>query len=275
MKNTQNLKGVVAVLFCPYTKQDKLDLKGLIKNTQFLLDFASEGHKPLVIMTNGSTTESYANTQEEQKQVIRTVTETVAGKVPVIAGVSQSGTKLTIELAKYAEKAGADYAMVAPPYYHHASQSGLFRHYQAVAGAIDIGVVVYNNAAVSATLMPPDFLFKLAEIKNIVACKDNSVTFSDLANKALTIIPDNMALLAGQGEMQYLAAASYGFKYRGFVSYIANFAPALSYAVYEAVQNKDFDRAFQELQKQAPLWQFVSKIEKKRESLSVIPGGLK
>lgn len=271
----KKLRGIVSVLFCPYTSHGELNLKGLQKNTEFLLDFALDGNKPMVIMTNGSTTECYANSIEEQKKVIKTVVDTVAGRLPVIAGVSQPGTKLTMEMARYAEEIGADCAMVLPPYYHHASREGLYRHYREIAGSIKIGVMVYNYADVSATLIPPDLMARLAEVDNIVACKDNATGFSDLAYKALMIDPKDMVLIAGQGEVQYIAAAAYGYKYRGFVSFIANFAPALSYEVYTAVQKKDFNKAFAAFRKQSPIWQFISKVEKKRESISVIPGCLR
>ena len=271
----KKLNGVTAVLFCPYTKTDILDLAGLKANTEFLLRFAEKGKKSFVIMTNGSTTESYANSIDEQKKVIETVTNIVQGRLPVIAGVSQAGTKQTVDLAKFAEKAGADYVMATPPFYHHASKEGVFRHYQEIASSINIGLVVYNNADVSATLIPPDFLSKLAGIKNVVACKDNATAFSDFAYKAFSDELKHLTLLAGHGEIQYLAAASYDQVYQGFVSFIANFAPDLSYDVFKSVDQRDTVKASQALKKQFPIWQFVTKIEKKRESISVIPPGLK
>jgi 4-hydroxy-tetrahydrodipicolinate synthase len=270
----RKLNGVIPVLFCPY-KNGSIDFAGLKENTEFIVDFAVKGERPFVIMTNGSTTECYANSIAEQHKVIETVVNTVAGRLPVIAGVSQAGTKLTVELAKYAEAAGADFAMVLPPFYHHGSKEGIFRHFQEVASAIKIGVIIYNNPDVSAILLPPDFLARLAEIDNVVACKDNATSFNDLANKALSKGLEKITLLAGNGEIQYLAAASYGFVYQGFVSSLANFAPDLSYEVFAAVEKRDMAKAFQVLRKQFPIWQFVGQVERKRESISIIPPGLK
>ena len=216
-------------------------------------------------MTNGSTTECYANSIEEQRKVIETVVNSVEGRLPVIAGVSQAGTRQTVDLAKYAESTGADYVMVMPPFYHHASKEGIFRHFQEVASAVKVGLVVYNNPDVSATLIPPDFLARLAGIDNVVACKDNATSFSDLANKAFSRDLKKITLLAGHGEVQYLAAASYGLVYQGFVSFIVNFAPGLSYDVFDAMEQKDFIKASQCLKKIFPIWQFVAKVEKSRE----------
>lgn len=111
----RRLKGIVPVQYCPYTKDKKLNVEGLRKNTQFLVDFAKDGNKDVVLMTNGSTTECYANSLDEQKTVIKTVVDTVGGAIPVVAGVSQAAAERTIELAKYAEEVGADCAMMTPP----------------------------------------------------------------------------------------------------------------------------------------------------------------
>jgi len=271
----KRLKGIVPVQFCPYTKEGEVDIEGLRENTKFLLDFVKDGNKDVVLMTNGSTTECYANSVEEQKRIIKTVVDTVAGKLPVVAGVSQPAPRLTIEMARYAEEVGVDCAMVVPPYYHHASKEGLYRYYQEVADAVNIGIMIYNNADVSGTLIPSDLIARLAKIDNIVATKDNSPNAADYAFNALMIDPEDMVLISGLGEIQYVGSAAYGFKYRGFVSFIGNFAPSLSYAVYEAVEEGDFKKAFETLRRELPLWRLLAKIESKRESISVFPEWLR
>lgn len=267
----KRLKGIVPVQYCPYTKDKELDIEGLRENTQFLVDFAKEGNKDVVVMTNGSTTECYANSLEEQKTVIKTVVETVSGKIPVVAGVAQAGAERTIELAKYAEEVGADCAMMTPPYYHGASKEGMYQYSKAVAEAVNIGIMIYNNAAVSGTLIPPDLMARLAKIDNIIAVKDNATNAADYAFKALTIAPEDMVLLNGLGEIHYVGSAAYGYKYRGFITFIGNFAPALSYAVYEAVEAGDFNKALEALRKQLPVLSLLAKFNKKRESISIIP----
>ena len=191
----KRLKGIVPVQYCPNTKDKELDIEGLKENTQFLVDFAKDGNKDVVLMTNGNTTECYANSLEEQKTVIKTVVETVSGKIPVVAGVAQAGAERTIELAKYAEEVGADCAMMTPPYYHGASKEGMYQYSKTVAEAVNIGIMIYNNAAVSGTLIPPDLMARLAKIDNIIAVKDNATNAADYAFKALTIDPEDMVLL--------------------------------------------------------------------------------
>jgi len=267
----KRLKGIVPVQYCPYTKDKELNIEGLRENTQFLVDFAKDGNKDVVLMTNGSTTECYANSLEEQKTVIKTVVETVSGKIPVVAGVAQAGAERTIELAKYAEEVGADCAMMTPPYYHGASKEGMYQYSKAVAEAVNIGIMIYNNAAVSGTLIPPDLTARLAKIDNVIAVKDNATNAADYAFKALTIEPEDMILLNGLGEIHYVGSAAYGYKYRGFITFIGNFAPALSYVVYEAVEAGDFKKALEALRKQLPVLSLLAKFNKKRESISIIP----
>lgn len=271
----KRLKGIVPVQLCPYTKEGEVDIEGIKENTKFIVDFAKDGNKDVVLMTNGSTAEFYANTIEEQKRVIKTVVDTVAGRIPVIAGVSQPAARRTIEMAKYAKEVGADCAMVASPYYHHASKEGMYQYYKTVADAVNISIMIYDNPDTSGTMIPPDLMARLSKIDNIVATKDNTPNAAGYAWKALLIDPEDMILITGMGEVEYVGAAAYGTRYRGFVSFLANFAPPLSYAIYEAVEEGDFKKAHEALKRTFPLWTFMAKACSKRESISVFPEWLR
>jgi len=270
----KKLKGSVIVQLCPYTEQGNIDLDGLKENTRFILDFAKKG-EDIVILTNGSTGEFYANTVEEQKQFIRTTVETVAGQLPVIAGVSQAAAGLTIKMARYAKEVGADCALIVSPYYNHASEEGMYQYFKIVAEAVDIGIVAYNNPDVSGTLMPPDLMARLSKIDNIIATKDNSPTAASYFWKAANIDQDDMVLLNGLGEVEYLAAAAYGLKYRGFVNTIGNYAPEIPSLVYKAVESGDFKKAMEALERELPLLKVSSAIAGRRESISVFPEWLR
>ncbi|HSW58270.1 MAG TPA: dihydrodipicolinate synthase family protein [Dehalococcoidales bacterium] len=270
----KKLKGSVIVQLCPYTAHGNIDIEGLKENTRFILDFAKKG-KDIVLLTNGSTGEFYANTVEEQKQVIKTTVETVAGRLPVIAGVSQASAGLTIQMARYAREVGADCALVVGPFYNHASKEGTYKYFQTIAGAVNIGIVAYNNPDVTGLLIPPDLMARLAGIDNIIACKDNSPTAASYFWKAATIDQDDMVLLNGLGEVEYIAAAAYGKKYRGFVNTIGNYAPELPSAVYEAVESGDFNKAMEALNRELPLLKVSSLISNRRESISVFPEWLR
>lgn len=269
-------KGIIPVQFCPYTKdRESVDLEALKENTQFLVDFAKDGNKDVVIMTNGSTTEFYANSIDEQKSVIKTVVDTVDGVIPVIAGVSEAGTRETIKMAKYAEDVGADCAMVVTPYYHTPFKEGLYQHYKAIAEAIDIGVLVYNNPAVSAAKIDPELTARLSKIDNIVALKDNTPIAAEWFSKTRLVKPEDMALCMGTAEVTYVAAAAFGFRYKGFVTAIGNYAPQLSYEIYVAVEKeRDFVKAHELLlTKIAPIEELTVKFSAKRSKISILPSG--
>jgi len=264
-------RGMIPVQYCPYKQNGDLDLDGLRGNTEFLVDFAEKGSRDVVIMTNGSTTEFYANSIDEQKAVIRTVVDAVKGRIPVVAGASHPGTRETIKMVKYVQEVGADCAMVVLPYYHKPTKEGMFKHYKEVSDSVDIAIMVYNNPDVSGSLIDPLLMKRISEIENVVAVKDNTPNAADYAWKAALIDPADMALLAGCGELHYLGAAAYGYKYQGYVAWIGNFAPKISYPIYEAVLERDFIKAQKALEKQMPLWSLLGKFMSKRENLSIIP----
>ena len=268
-------QGIIPVQFCPYTRDcARIDLEALKRNTRFLVDFAREGNKDMLIMTNGSTTEFYANSIEEQQSVIETVVDVVNGAVPVIAGVSQAGTEQTIRMARYAQEVGADCVMVALPYYHTPFREGAYQHFRAVAEAVNIGIMIYNNPDVTGAVIDPELVARLSKIDNVVALKDNTPIAGEFFFKTLLVEPEDMAFLNGMGEIGYVASAAYGFRYRGFVTFIANFAPQLSYELYQAVEKeRDFIKGQGVLRKLAPFWSLLIKFSAKRQSPSLIPGG--
>lgn len=270
----EKCKGVVVVQYCPYTGDSKsIDFGALRNNTQRLVDYASEGDRDIVIMTNGSTTENYANSIEEQKAVIKSVVETVSGTIPVVAGVSQPGTIETIKMAKYAQDVGADCAMLASPYYHSPAKEGMFKHFKSVADSVDIAILIYNNPDVSGAMIDPELAASLSKIDNVVAFKDNSAITGEHFFKTFLVDPEDMTLLTGTGEIDYVGSAAFGFRYKGFITFIGNFAPQLSYEVYEAIEKeRDFLKAGKILKRIAPLFRFISKISEKRGTYSIIPG---
>ena len=172
---------------------------------------------------------------------------------------------------KYAEEVGADCAMVTAPYYQKGSKEGTYQYFKAVAESVKIGVMIYNNLDVSGVAVPVDLFVRLAKINNIVAVKDNSPIVYDYAFKSLSIDPNDMVLLMGLGEVPYIGAAAYGIKYRGYVSVLGNFAPQLSYPLYEAVEEGDFKKAFEILQRISPFESFFGKAQSTRSSISLTP----
>ena len=168
----ETIKAVVVVQATPLNRDGSLDLDGLRANTKFLVERCAG--RRLVLVPTGSTGEAYALSDAERLKVIETVIESAAGRIPVVAGTAAAGTDHTIELSKAAEKAGADGVQVILPYYHVPSEEGLVRHFLKLADALRIGVMIYNNPAVSKLWMAPHLMARCSEHPNIVADKENA-----------------------------------------------------------------------------------------------------
>lgn len=120
----------------------------------------------------GTTGESPTLSHDEHHRVVELCLEVAKGKVPVIAGTGSNSTDEAIALTRHAKKAGADAALVVAPYYNKPTQEGLFRHFEAIAKAVDIPIVVYNIPGRSVIDISVDTFARLAAIPNIVGIKD-------------------------------------------------------------------------------------------------------
>jgi len=254
------MKAVVVVQATPLNRDGSLDLNGLKANTRFLMERCAG--KRVVLVPTGSTGEAYALSDSEQLKVIETVIDCVAGQLPVVAGAAAAGTDRTIERTRAAQHAGADGVQVVLPYYHVPSDEGLVRHFLRVADALKIGVVIYNNAAVSKLWMPPHLMAKCAEHPNIIADKENTSDVTLYKAMRDAIDPAKMTVLCGLGDLQFAYTAALGCP--GFVSSTANFAPELSLALLEAADACDFLRVREIIAKIGPLYEFAGICARRR-----------
>lgn len=238
--------GSLVVMVTPFKKDYSLDEEGLRYNTRFLIKNGVHALHP-----TGSTGEFFSLTPEEHKKVIKTVVDEAEGKVPVVPGTSHSGTKLTVELSKYAEDAGADGVMVLPPYYIHPDVEGVYEHYKRVAESVHIGIVVYSNPWTSKVHITPELMAKLAEIPNIVAikeCHDMGLTV-----RMFKLLKGKIALTTGWGE--YLAPFCYMIGGQGSVTEFGNIAPRIGVEMYEAAQRKDWAKVMELYFKALPFFE--------------------
>ena len=171
-------------------------------------------------MPCGTTGESATLTHDEHTDVLRTVLKQVNGRVPVIAGTGSNSTAEAIALTRAAQNLGADAALVITPYYNKPSQEGLFRHFEAIAKAAQLPLVLYNVPSRTSVNMEADTVARLAELPNVAAVKEAS---GDLYQIAKIINTSKLAVLSGDDaltvEMMELGA-------RGVISVTANVAPA-------------------------------------------------
>ena len=168
---------VLTAMITPFTTDGDLDVEGAQRLAKWLVGNGNEG---LVIA--GTTGESPTLTHDEQIELVSVVSEAV--DVPVIAGTGSNDTRAAIELTERATAAGADAVLVVAPYYNRPSQAGILAHFEAVAGATDLPVMMYDIPGRTGRKMSTDTLLQLAQISNVVALKDAA---GDPAETALLI----------------------------------------------------------------------------------------
>jgi len=173
------------------------------------------------IVPCGTTGESATLTNDEHHRVIRLSVEVVKGRVPVIAGTGSNSTDEAISLTRHAKEAGADGALLITPYYNKPTQEGLYRHYKAVAEAVDMPLVLYNIPGRTGVNMLPTTVARLAVMKNIVGIKEGSGSVQQASEIAQTC-GDRLTVLSGDDPLT-LPMMAVGAK--GVITVTANVMP--------------------------------------------------
>jgi 4-hydroxy-tetrahydrodipicolinate synthase len=173
------------------------------------------------IVPCGTTGESATLTHDEHHRVVRLSVEVVKGRVPVIAGTGSNSTDEAISLTRHAKEAGADGALLITPYYNKPTQEGLYRHYKAVAEAVDMPLVLYNIPARTGVNMLPATVARLAVMKNIVGIKEGSGSVQQASEIAQTC-GDRLTVLSGDDPLT-LPMMAVGAK--GVITVTANVMP--------------------------------------------------
>jgi 4-hydroxy-tetrahydrodipicolinate synthase len=185
------LKGSLVAIVTPMFEDGSLDLQRL----RALIDFhILEGTNGIVIV--GTTGESPTVDFEEHCLLIRTAVDHAAGRVPVIAGTGANSTREAIELSAYARQAGADMSLSVVPYYNKPTQEGLYRHFRAIAEAVDLPQILYNVPGRTVADLHNDTALRLAQVPNIVGLKDatgNMERGAELLRRA----PRNFSVYSG------------------------------------------------------------------------------
>ncbi|MGW4154318.1 4-hydroxy-tetrahydrodipicolinate synthase [Micromonospora chersina] len=191
---------LITAMVTPFTADGSLDLDGAVRLASHLVD--EQGNDALVL--NGTTGESPTTTDAEQEALIRAVAEAVGDRARIVAGVGTNDTRHTIELAAQAEKAGAHGLLVVTPYYNKPPQSGLLRHFTAVADATGLPVMLYDIPHRAGTAIATDTLVKLAEHGRIVAVKDAK---GDLTATSWVLARSDLAFYSGEDALTLPALA--------------------------------------------------------------------
>jgi 4-hydroxy-tetrahydrodipicolinate synthase len=212
------IKGSLVALVTPMHEDGSLDWEAYRALIEFHIAQQTDG---LVVV--GTTGESPTVDFDEHRRLIEEAVKIAAGRIPVIAGTGANSTREAIELTEAARKAGATACLLVAPYYNKPGQEGLYRHYRAVAEAVDIPQILYNVPGRTASDIANDTALKLAQIPNIVGIKDatgNLQRGTDLILRA----PEGFAIYSGD-DASALALMLLGG--HGVISVTANVAPRL------------------------------------------------
>jgi len=227
-------KGAIVAIVTPI-KNDRIDYPAYEKLIEFQIKNKTKG-----IVTAGCTGEPATLTYEEHKDLIKFTVENVNKRIPVIAGTGSNNTREAIELTEYAEKVGADGALLITPYYNKPTQKGLYLHYKEIAKSVSIPLILYNVPSRTGISIAPETVAELSEIKNIVGIKEASGSL-DQVSKILTLVKrEDFVVLSGDESLTLPIMAVGG---KGVISVASNIVPFEVSQMVEYALNGDFENA--------------------------------
>jgi 4-hydroxy-tetrahydrodipicolinate synthase len=184
----------LTAMITPMTSDGAVDYDGAARLAAYLVaDMRNEG-----LVLNGTTGEAPTTTDEEKARLVKVVREAVGDRATVIAGVGTNVTAHSIELAKQAEKAGANGMLVVTPYYNKPAQSALIAHFTAIADATALPSIIYDIPSRTGMAVATDTLVRLAAHPRIVAVKDAK---GDLAATSWVLARSDLAYYSGDDPM--------------------------------------------------------------------------
>jgi 4-hydroxy-tetrahydrodipicolinate synthase len=185
------IQGSIVALVTPMDEQGAVDKVSLRKLVEFHI---AQGTDALVAV--GTTGESATLDEAEHCDVIKTVVEYVAGRIPVIAGTGANSTTEAIALTRSAKAVGADACLLVTPYYNKPTQEGLYLHHKAVADSVDIPQILYNVPGRTGCDMLPATIGRLSAVPNIVGVKEATGDLSRI-QQIRAVCPEDFALYTG------------------------------------------------------------------------------
>jgi 4-hydroxy-tetrahydrodipicolinate synthase len=217
-------------------RDGKVDEAAFRKLVSWQIEQGSHGLVPC-----GTTGESPTLSHEEHMRVIEICVEEANGRVPVIAGAGSNATDEAISLTKFAKKVGADAVLSVTGYYNKPSQEGMYRHFAAIAEAVDIPILLYNIPGRAIVEISVETMARLAKLKNIVGVKDATANLMRPSRERLACGKD-WRLISGEDgtALGYMAHGGHGC-----ISVTANIAPRLCADFQNACLQGAFDRALQ------------------------------
>ena len=225
--------GAITALVTPM-QNGRVDEKSLVDLIEFQIAGGIHGLVPC-----GTTGESATLSFEEHKRVIDLTVQTVAGRVPVIAGTGANSTLEAIELTESAKKSGADAVLSVTPYYNKPSQEGMYQHFAAIAKAVDIPIVLYNVPGRTGVNLLPATVARLAAIPQVIGIKEAGGNLNQMS-ELLMACPKDFVILSGD---DFTALPSVYLGAKGVISVISNLEPGRMAQLMDAARKGDLASA--------------------------------
>lgn len=215
-------EGSGVAIVTPFTDTG-VDFKKLAELCEFHIR-----EKTDAIIVAGTTGEASTMPDGEHLEAVRCVIDTVAGRIPVIAGCGSNDTRHAVDLSVACRNLGADALLHVTPYYNKTSQNGLYLHFKAVADAVDIPIIVYNVPSRTGMNINPETCQRLSALPNISGIKECKI---EQAPEVANLCQDDLVLYTGEDAM-VLPILSLGGK--GVISVVANVVPNLTHQMVRA-----------------------------------------
>jgi 4-hydroxy-tetrahydrodipicolinate synthase len=221
------IEGVITAMVTPFAEDGSVDEAAARSLARRLLDNGSHG-----LVVAGTTGEGATLTDDEQISLLSAVVDEVGDDGLIVCGTGTNDTRHSQQLSKAAQDAGAHAVLVVTPYYNKPNRAGLLGHFQAVAGSVDVPVILYNIPSRSVINMPPDLLAELARIENVVAVKQAN-------NEELGPI-EGLEILAGNDDVFFRTLEFGG---AGGICVASHLVGNEMREMYDAAKAGDLDRA--------------------------------
>lgn len=223
-------KGSIVALITPFRKNGSID-HGLVRE---LVEWHIESGTNAIVPC-ATTGESPTLSHDEHDEVIATVVKAVNKRIPVLAGCGSNCTEESLRLIKHAESVGADGALVITPYYNKPTQAGMMAHYESLAAATKMPIVIYNVPGRTGVNIKPETVAELAKIPNIVGIKEASGSI-DQASEIMRQC--DLDVLSGEDSLNF-PLMSIGAV--GAISVVANVVPSLVSQLTSAALRGDME----------------------------------
>ena len=233
MGDKLQLRGIITALVTPFSAAGEVDEAALSEIVEFQVRNRVNGLFPL-----GTTGMGPAMEPDERKRVAEIVVEKVRGRIPVIVQVGAADPLTSLDLARHAERIGADAVASLNPFYYHPTPESVIEHYTRLSEGTKLPILAYNIPSNTGNNIEPKLLLEISKIPRLVGIKDSSRDFMQLQDY-LAIVPESFTVINGADAYQFSAFCA-GVK--AGVSATANAIPDLYVEMYEAYKSADFEK---------------------------------